>query len=219
MPENDAQRLAATLEGITTSSVDLDERPLRERLLIQALVNSQAGQARLRDELRRAQQAIEEQSATKEQHEVLTKSFENMAARLAEVEAEASELRNHLETIPTAAVPAKPSKLGVELEVAATALLPRLDFVGTSMRFISVELPDRAILWKALAELDRQERGIPSAWKSLSGYSGWWERHFSTGQDNQGRVYARAIGSPARWQVLVSHKQDQAIDLKRIARM
>ena len=87
------------------------------------------------------------------------------------------------------------------------------------MRFIAVELPDKAGLWKALAELDRQERRIPTAWKSLSSHSGWWERHFSTGQDNQGRIYARAIGMPARWQVLVSHKQEQAMDLKRIARM
>jgi hypothetical protein len=217
--EKDAQRLATTLDGVTTSSLGADERPLRERLLIQALVTSQASQARLRVELLRAQQAIGEPSAEKQEREALARSLEDMTARLAEVEAEASALRERLETVPTVTTSGKAIKLGAELEVAASALLPRLDLIGSSMRFISVELPDRAILWKALAELDRQERRIPPAWKSLSGHSGWWERHFSTGQDNQGRIYARATGTPARWQVLVSHKQDQLMDLKRIARM
>lgn len=219
MPIGGAQRLAAALKGAVAPSPGYNEAPLRERLLLQALVNSQASQARLRIELQRAQQAIGESSAEKQEREALSRSLEDMAARLAEVEAEASALRERLETVPTATISGKANKLGAELEVAAGALLPRLDFIGSSMRFISVELPDRAILWKALAELDHQERGIPPAWKSLSGHSGWWERHFPTGQDNQGRIYARATGTPARWQVLVSHKQDQPMDLKRIARM
>jgi hypothetical protein len=219
MPTGSAHKLEAALEGAATWSPAADEQPLRERLLIQALVNSQASQARLTTELQRARQAIDESSAEKQEREVLANSLEDMAARLAEVEAESIVLRQRLESAPTVTTPAKSNRLEVELEIAAAALLPRLDFIGTSMRFISVELPDRAILWKALAALDRQERGLPPAWKSLSGHSGWWERHFSTGQDNQGRIYARAAGTPARWQVLISHKQDQPMDLKRIARM
>ena len=140
-----------------------------------------------------------------------------MSGRLAEVEEEARGLRERLEAAPRT-VP-KANRLEVELSLAAGSLLPRLDFIGDSMNFIAVELPSRSIVWKALAALDRQERGQPEGWKSLSGHTGWWERHFSTGQDNQGRIYARLSGQPARWQVLVSHKQDQTTDLRRIARM
>ncbi len=114
---------------------------------------------------------------------------------------------------------AKPNRLEIELEKLAAALLPRLDFIGDSIRFIAVEIHDRSVLWRALLALDRQERGQPTGWKSVSGHNGWWEKHFSNGQDNQGRLYARLQGAPPRWQVLVSHKQDQAGDLRRIAQM
>lgn len=219
LPAGGEQRLATALVDAGTASPDTPEQPLRERLLVQALVNSQASKERLSAELQRTRQLVLAASVDENAQEELTHALESMATRLAEVEAEAGELRKRLETAPKAAAPGRPNRLVTELEVAAAALLPRLDFIGTTMRFICVELPDRAILWRSLAELDRQERGIPPAWKSLSGQSGWWERHFSTGQDNQGRIYARATGTPARWQVLVSHKQDQPMDLKRISRM
>ena len=140
-----------------------------------------------------------------------------MSARLAEVEAEAQALRAQVDAAPRP-VP-KANRLEAELALAAASLLPRLEFIGNSMSFIAVELPSRSIVWKALAALDRQDRGQPEGWKSLSGHPGWWERHFSTGQDNQGRIYARVTGQPPRWEALVSHKQDQAMDLRRIGRM
>ncbi len=220
MPAGGAQTLETILaEGTKPLATADDEENLRERLLIQALVNSQASRIRLSSELERARHTIAEISGTNSEREALARALEDTASRLAEVEVEAGALRAQLERTPVVTTQAKTNKLEMELEVAASALLPRLDFIGNSMWFISVELPDRAILWKALAALDRQDRGLPPAWKSVSGHSGWWERHFSTGQDNQGRIYARAFGAPARWQVLVSHKQDQPMDLKRIARM
>ncbi len=190
---------------------------LRERLLIDALGAAKTAQGQLRTELERAQNAAVALSIKSDGESALKVSLEAMAMRLAEVEKEAEALRARADAAPRPQ--SKPNRLETELTVAVTALLPRLDLVGNSMNFIAVELPDRAILWRALEALDAQERGQPKSWKSLSGHSGWWERHFSTGQDNQGRIYARATGQPARWQVLVSHKQDQAADLRRIDRL
>jgi hypothetical protein len=194
-----------------------DDSTVRERLLADALLKAKAAQAELRSELDRAKAAAANLPGETEQRQALQESLLAMSARLAEVEAEAEGLRARLEAQPRTA--GKPNGLEAELAVAAAGLLPRLAFLGSSMSFVAVELPSRSQLWKALAGLDRQERGQPEGWKSLSGHPGWWERHFSTGQDNQGRLYARLSGTPARWQVLVSHKQDQASDLRRISRL
>ncbi len=190
---------------------------LRERLLVQAVISGQTAQAELRAKLDRARSVAASLAIETVGQRSLQESLEAMSARLAEVEAEAQELRARVEAAPRPV--AKANRLEVELTLAAASLLPRLDFIGNSMSFIAVELPSRSIIWKALAALDRQERGQPEGWKSLSGHPGWWERHFSTGQDNQGRIYARIIRQPSRWQVLVSHKQDQTMDLRRIGRM
>lgn len=190
---------------------------LRERLLVQAVIAGQTAQAELRVELDRTRRVAASLASETEGQHSLKESLEAMSARLAEVEAEAQVLRAQVDAAPRH-VP-KANRLEAELALAAASLLPRLDFIGNSMSFIAVELPSRSIVWKALAALDRHERGQPEGWKSLSGYPGWWERHFSTGQDNQGRIYARVTGLPSRWQVLVSHKQDQAMDLRRISRL
>lgn len=221
MPEGGQEKLPDllrdVLRDVAISPPAEDETPLRERLLVQALTASQAGRVRLQAELEQARNAAASGSAGAQDRDTLLASLDAMAARLAETEAEAAFLRSRLAAAPPATP--KANRLEVELGVAAAALLPRLDFIGNSMRFIAVEVPERDTLWRSLAVLDRQERGLPPAWKSLSGHPGWWERHFSTGQDNQGRIYARATGASSRWQVLVSHKQDQAMDLRRISRM
>jgi hypothetical protein len=219
IPHDGAAKLPNLLAQLAAPNGPSDDTPLRERLLIQALVASRAAQALLRTELDRARGSTELGFTQMQEQQALADSVDSMALRLAEAEAEVAELRTRLEAAPRPVASTKANRLETELSIAATHLLPRLEFVGGSMRFVTVELPDRAILWKALAELDRQERRLPASWKSLSGHSGWWERHFSTGQDNQGRLYARTIGTPSRWQVLVSHKQEQAMDLRRIGRM
>jgi hypothetical protein len=219
MPEDGAEKLRDLFDqGVTPTDLS-DETPLRERLLVQALIASKATQTLLRSELDRIRGTVELRSTQVLEQESLAGGLDSTAIRLAEAEAEVAALHARLESLPAAAIPAKANKLEVELGIAATCLLPRLDFIGGSMRFIAVELHDRAPLWRGLAELDRQERGLPASWKSLSGHSGWWERHFVTGVDNQGRIYARAVGTPSRWQVLVSHKQEQSMDLRRIGRM
>ncbi len=224
MPDDIAEKLPGLLRGVAISPPGEEQAPLRERLLVQALTASQANRIRLQAQLAEVRKVVETTSARAQDREVLLGNLDSMAARLAEAEAEALDLRNRLEAAPIAApvvTPAlapKPNRLEVELGIAVAVLLPRIDFVRNSLRFIAVELPERDLLWKALAALDRQERSLPPAWKSVSGHPGWWERHFSTGQDNQGRIYARAAGTPSRWQVMVSHKQYQLMDLRWISK-
>lgn len=215
--DGDREKISNILADGTQVAAADDGASLRERLLVQALAITQASQARLRSELDQIHHAVVALPAVADDERILRRNLEEISVRLAEAQAEAEELRARIAATPRPTP--KPSRLETELAAAAEGMLPRVDFVGDSLSFIAVELPSRAILWKALSALDRQERGQPVGWKSLAGHSGWWERHFSTGQDNQGRIYARLTGQPARWQVLVSHKQDQPEDLRRIARM
>lgn len=75
-------------------------------------------------------------------------------------------------------------------------------------------LCDRRGLYRAIVELrsDTLARG----WKRIHGAPGWWERHVSNGQDDSGRMYAR----PAKqsWELLVSHKSQQARDISWLKR-
>jgi hypothetical protein len=215
--EGDNSRLGELLkETGRVESVD-DDTSARERLLLNALVTAQAATAGLRQELDRLRDYANDLPDRKYEERILRESLNELSRRLAEAQAESDALRLRAEAGMRATH--KPNRLEVELSTAATQLLPRIELIAGSMNFIAVELPSRATLWKALTELDRQDRGQPAGWKSLAGHTGWWERHFSTGQDNQGRIYARLNGHTARWQVLVSHKQDQAQDLRRISRM
>lgn len=219
MPEDATAKLRALLAGLAVPPEPGDELPLRERLLAEALSASRAALARLRSELEQARASAAANAAPGHDAQGLVAAMNAMASRLAEAEAQSAELRACLDSTARPAPPSKAGRLEAELGVALAHLLPGFEFLGASMRFIAVELPDRAILWKALAELDRQQSRLPPRWKSLSGHPGWWERHFSTGQDDQGRIYARWDGKASKWQILVSHKQEQALDLKRIARL
>ncbi len=102
------------------------------------------------------------------------------------------------------------NRLEAELALAAASLLPRLDFIGNSMSFIAVELPSRSIVWKALAALDRHERGQPEDGNRcrLSRLVG------APLLDRAGQIKEEStLGSPAchrAGNVMVSHKQDQA---------
>lgn len=217
-PETTAA-IREALEEATSFSEVADEQSLRERLLIQGLIAAKASQAKLKEELELAQTAAVALPDETEQQRALKQNLEAMIARLAEVQAQADawETRALINAAPQPQT--RSNRVEEVLAEAAASLLPRLDFIGDSLDFIAIEVSNRSIVWRALLELDRQERALPANWKSVSGHTGWWERHFSTGQDNQGRLYAKVHGQPARWQVLVSHKQDQAGDLRRIGQM
>ena len=116
------------------------------------------------------------------------------------------------ESAPAPVRPAARLRFANELQQVAVALLPRLRPLRDSLAFIAVELADRAGIWEVLAALDCCEGGRPEGWKVVKGRTGWWERHFRTGQDDQGRVYTKRDADG--WVVLVSHKQAQPRDLR-----
>jgi len=47
----------------------------------------------------------------------------------------------------------------------------------------------------------------------------WWERHISTGQDDNDRAYARFDVSSRRWSILVGWKVDQVRDIAWLRRL
>jgi hypothetical protein len=119
-----------------------------------------------------------------------------------------------LEAAPPPLRPAVRLRFESELQQVVAALLPGLTLLRDSLTFIAVELPDRAGIWRVLGALARDEGGRPEGWKMVKGAAGWWERHFRTGQDDQGRIYARRDVAGGGWAVLVSHKQAQTRDMR-----
>lgn len=188
---------------------------LRERILATALYNSQATQSKLKEELERARRQIESITPIEEPPPALQSELNAALQRLAELEAELGGIQGNVSNQPPQ--PGKPAKLEQEFKAIVDTLLPRITLLWNSLRFIAVELQDRSTIWQILATIERSDRGRLPGWKDLQGHTGWWERHFSNGQDNQGRIYARLNHETRRWMVLVSHKQEQKSDLRRIA--
>ncbi|MBW6398951.1 hypothetical protein KPL78_13890 [Roseomonas sp. HJA6] len=100
-------------------------------------------------------------------------------------------------------------------EVAAVleTLLPGMQLLRDSLVVASGEFRDRSGFYRALRELSQGGPRLPPAWKKLRGMDDWWERHVSNGEDDAGRVYARASRGGLQWSVLLSHKGDQERDL------
>jgi hypothetical protein len=196
-------RVASLIEGGPPAQIP-SAAGIREALLTQSLRSAMQRQADLAQRMR----------------EALTASAAERAQG-AELLREVTSLQSQLEALArrTEERPAKPTPRAGRLlrdEVAgvAAALLPRLRLLGGSVEFMATELSDRGPVWRALGELDRHTHGMPIGWKAVAGKPGWWERHFATGQDNQGRLYARLTGT--EWGVLVSHKQGQAGDIRNL---
>jgi hypothetical protein len=94
-------------------------------------------------------------------------------------------------------------RLQDEIAVSLATLRPDLRLLR--------EFADRRAFYRALIELGSDVLG--RTWKKIrgSGASTWFERHVSTGQDDSGRIYARR--TDGRWDLLVSHKSQQARDI------
>jgi hypothetical protein len=207
-----------------------DPRPTLERLLGAVAAAPETGSdATLRERL--LGDALERVRLERDQaHAELALAREKLAAAMVVASAEAEATSAVMASIspaaavwssePIEAVQARPSaairRLDRELSIVIEILLPRLALLRDSLAFMAVELSDRTSLWRALAQLDREGRGRPADWKNVAGCPGWWERHFSTGHDNQGRVYARHDSTSGRWSVLVSHKQEQPADIRHL---
>jgi hypothetical protein len=113
---------------------------------------------------------------------------------------------------------APPGKLQNEIEVVLETLLPGVRLIRDSLIVIAAEFLNRRALYRGLAELRIVNGRLPPTWKKLKGLDAWWERHMSDGQDDAGRVYARLGSSDRVWDVLISHKSEQARDIAWLAR-
>jgi hypothetical protein len=207
-------RLAAILGEAVARPASATDGSLRERLLVDALEATAAARDALRADLERALAAAAAARSRAEADAGLVDRLNEMAQRLATADAENLTLRSRISAAPRPVQ--APKSLRTEIESVIENLLPRLDLLWNSVEFMAVELKDRSSIWRVLGALDRQDRGQPTGWKSVAGRQGWWERHFSTGQDDQGRVYARHEDAQRPWKVLVSHKQDQTGDIRRL---
>ena len=113
---------------------------------------------------------------------------------------------------------APPAKLKSEIEVVLETLLPGVRLIRDSLIVIAAEFSNRRSLYRGLAELGISSGRLPPTWKKLKGLDAWWERHMSDGQDDAGRVYARLGTSDRVWDVLISHKGEQARDIAWLGR-
>jgi hypothetical protein len=105
-------------------------------------------------------------------------------------------------------------RLQDEIANFVAALRPDLRFLRDSMTVLAGEFADRRSLYRAVVELNSDT--LVRGWKRIHGAPGWWERHISNGQDDSGRIYARPAGKC--WDLLVSHKSQQARDLSWLAK-
>jgi hypothetical protein len=118
------------------------------------------------------------------------------------------------------APPARPQpnraagRLQDEISTLLASVRPDLRFLRESVTVLIGEFADRRGLYRALIELGSDALG--RAWKKMHAAPGWWERHVSNGQDDSGRLYVRRV--ERHWEVLVSHKSQQARDLGWLAR-
>jgi hypothetical protein len=190
---------------------------LRRRLMGAELDRARAEAAALRAEAERLNAGAGNASA--------------LAVRVVALEAELEHVQRALEaeraartapadtSQPSAALPAaQPPRLARRLqeEVATVleSLLPGVRLLRDSLMVASAEFRDRAAFYRALRELAQGPARLPPAWKKLRGADGWWERHVSTGEDDAGRAYVRTNAASSGWDVLLSHKAEQARDIE-----
>ncbi len=115
--------------------------------------------------------------------------------------------------------PAKPRKaLRGEIESVFEVMLSRILLLRDSITVVSGEFRDRKSLYRCLGELNLCRGELPTGWKKLRDTKDWWERHVSDGEDDSGRLYARRSPSEGKWEVLVSHKEQQARDIAWLRR-
>lgn len=185
---------------------------IRLRLMTEALTASEASRQRLQELLDKAKAASSHDS---EEQRLLEEALAELALEREERQRAEDALRAALDQPKTAPAP-RQVKVTQELEIVVATLLPRLDFMPGSLEFMATELPTRKFALERLAQVERTTTGWPPGWKRIKAHASWWECHFGTGQDDQGRIYASPAAEGPRVPVLVSHKQEQARDMRRL---
>jgi hypothetical protein len=207
-PSNgDLRSVISGMLGATSKSFSAQGEPAeRARALEIELLRTKAELASLRAQHRTSPEAISNDGHTLARLEVENGLLLN----------EVSSLQHQLaETVSARPDSARPfGRFQDEAAVLLTSLRPDLQFLRDSMTVIIGEFADRRAFYRVLLELS--SHALPRSWKKIHGAAGWWERHCSNGQDDSGRIYVRQLCE--RWQILVSHKTQQARDIAWLTR-
>lgn len=132
---------------------------------------------------------------------------------------------NELETLVRqrdahrATLPKSVATLHDELGEALKALRPDIVLLRDSLRVATGEWADRTSLYRAIQELPMSgKRPEGGQWKPLKAAERVWERHLSTGQADDARIYARFSTNTRQWQVLLGWKLDQTHDISWLSK-
>ncbi len=220
-----ANAVSQTLANTSISESSEQGAALRIRLLATELAEERARSAMLARE--NAQLCLARAEALASLDAADTAALEKLAierAELASAVAEEERARIAAESLAsetTAALPAAvtaPRSLLAEIECVFDALLPQVRLLRDSLLVATVEYRDRGALYRALAQLEPGMPRLPGKWKKLQGLDSWWERHVSNGASDAGRLYARLETQTRVFEVLASHKGEQARDINWLQR-
>jgi chromosome segregation ATPase len=97
------------------------------------------------------------------------------------------------------------------------ALLPKLVILRESLGYILRGIQDRHPILDLLARLNQDCELIRhKTTKRVESATGWMERHFSTGQGDEGRLYYSKPDPAGKRYVLVAPKDDQSQSIRRL---
>lgn len=213
----DGRSLSAELEAIlgpraaAPPAAGEEAEELRRRLARRELEQARMAAAALGAEVERLRSGAIAAAALAERVAQLETELARAEERLAQPQPAATAQAAVVAT--TQAAPRLAQRIQEEVATVLQALLPGIRLLRDSLMVASVEYRDRGGFYRALRELAQGGARLPPAWKKLRGTPEWWERHVSTGEDDAGRAYARALPGGAGWEVLLSDKGSQARDL------
>jgi hypothetical protein len=190
----------------------------RARLIAGELASVKAREAALRAEVTRLKLELTSVGQAQTEIDELKSAIELERSLREEADAAAlaaAQLPNNSRADRSAA---QPGKIKNEIEIVFATLIPEVRLMRDSLIVIAAEFSNRRALYRGLAELRTVNGRLPPTWKKLKGLADWWERHISDGQDDAGRVYARLANPERVWDVLISHKSEQARDIGWLAR-
>jgi len=163
-----------------------------------------------RDALRQAREYNEHWSAAiadMEAAEARVDYFKTECERLRRKAAEVSDPQSGERASPSLEKSADVDRVDVRQLVAA--VFPDVCASEHSYDVLRHECPRRDHVFQRLFEIRRQ---IVAGSQKVESCASWREVHFSTGQDDDGRIYYRKATS--RWEVVISRKRYQKRDLK-----
>jgi hypothetical protein len=222
-PKDEHESLSALLTEVLAGQaliVDAHETlgEYRVRLITGELASVKAREAALRAEVARLKLELTNVGQTQMEIDELKTAIELERSLREEADAAALAAAQLLNDTRVGRPAPQVGKIKNEIEIVFATLIPEVRLMRDSMIVIAAEFSSRRALYRGLTELRTVNGRFPPTWKKLKGLDDWWERHISDGQDDAGRVYARLGDSDRLWDVLISHKSEQARDIAWLAR-